>query len=331
LKNIYIKNCDVCQRNKATRPLTRQELEITDTQPEPWNKIALDIVGPLPLTENNCRYILTCQDNLTKYLIAIPLENQEANTIAEAFVNKVCLVHGIPQIILTDQGANFMSQVFKQMCKLFKIQKVTSSAHHPESNGSLERSHKVLVEYLRCFCAEKQSDWEKWIPFAIFVYNTTPHTATKFTPFELVYGRLANLPGALQKAPTSPLYNYEDFLLDAKYKMQVTHEIARKNLIKGKEEQKEKFDKKKANHIDFKEGMEVLLSNDASKIGVSRKLSPLWTGPYRIVRVNENGTLALQYVGKKNSKCNKKFQTVHANRVKPYFSSSFQDENFGLR
>jgi hypothetical protein len=67
----YFKNCDVCQRNKVTRPLTRQELEITDTQSEPWNKSALDIVGPLPLSENNYRYILTCQDNLTKYLIAI--------------------------------------------------------------------------------------------------------------------------------------------------------------------------------------------------------------------------------------------------------------------
>lgn len=223
-----------------------------------------------------------------------------------------------------------MSQVFKQVRKLFKIQKATSSAYHPESNGSLERSHKVLVEYLRCFCAEKQSEWERWIPFAIFVYNTTPHTATKFTPFELVYGSLANLPGALQKAPTSPLCNYEDFLLNTKYKMQVTHEIARKNLIKDKEEQKEKFDNKKANHVDFKEGTEVLLSNDASEIGVSKKLSALWIGPYKIVRANEIGTLALQYVGKKNSKCKTKLQTVHANRVKPYFSSSFQDESFGL-
>jgi hypothetical protein len=59
----YIKNCNVCQRNKVK---TRQELEITDTQSEPWNKIALDILGPLPLSENNYRYILTCQDNLTK-------------------------------------------------------------------------------------------------------------------------------------------------------------------------------------------------------------------------------------------------------------------------
>lgn len=318
----YIRNCDICQRNKATRPLTRQELEITDTQSEPWNKIALDVVGPLPRTENNCKYILTCQDNLTKYLIAIPIENQEANTIAEAFVNKVCLTHGIAQVVLTDQGGNFLSQIFKQVCKLLKIDKINTSAYHPESNGSLERSHKVLVEYLRCFCNEKQTEWEKWIPFATFVYNTTPHSATKYTPFELVYGRLANLPGALQKAPTSPLYNYDDFVLNTKHKMQVSHEIAKRNLIKAKEEQKERFDKHKANPIEFKVGQKVLLSNEATKVGVSRKLSPPWLGPFNIVRINDNATLTLQLLNKKNAK----LQTVHANRVKPYFSC-LQDEN----
>ena len=330
----FIRNCDTCQRNKATRPLTRQELEITDTQSEPWIKIALDVVGPLPITENNNKYLLTCQDNLTKYLIAIPIENQEASTIAEAFVTKICLVHGIPQIVLTDQGANFVSQLFKQVCKLFKVHKIETSAYHPESNGSLERSHKVLIEYLRCFCTTKQTEWEKWIPFATFVYNTTPHTSTKFTPFELMYGRLANLPGTLQKPPTSPLYNYDDFLLNTKHKLKVTHEMAKENLIKVKEEQKDRFDRTKANAIKFKQGMKVLLSNEATKLGVSKKLSPPWTGPYEIMKVNDNGTLALKSIivkehGKIKSKIKhkNKMQTVHANRVKPYFCNSLQDED----
>ena len=138
--------------------MTRQELEITDTQSEAWVKIALDIVGPLPLSESGNKYVLTCQDNLTKYLIAIPIDNQEAETVADIFVNKICLIHGIPQIVLTDQGSNFMSKLFQRMCKLFKIKKIATSSYHPQSNGSLERSHHVLTEYLRCFCAEKQNN-----------------------------------------------------------------------------------------------------------------------------------------------------------------------------
>lgn len=321
----YIRSCDTCQRNKNTRPLTRQELEITDTQSEPWIKIALDLVGPLPLTEDGNRYLLTCQDNLTKYLIAVPLENQEASTVAEAFVTKICLTHGIPQIILTDQGTNFMSKVFKHICKLFKIQKITTSAYHPESNGSLERSHKTLVEYLRCFCNEKQTQWEKWVPYATFVYNTSPHSITKFTPFELMYGRLANLPGELQKGAMTPLYNYEDLIANTKHKLKASHEIAKQNLIKAKIEQKEKFDNTRAQPVKFEVGMKVLLSNESVKLGTSKKLTPPWIGPFKISKVNGNGTVALQALGKLTRR-NKQEQVVHANRVKPYFSS-LQDEN----
>lgn len=208
----YIWTCPTCQKNKMTRSYIKQELEMTDTQPEPWIKLALDVVGPLPLTEKGRKYILTCQDNLTKYLIAIPIENQEAETLANALVPEICLVYGIPQIILTNQGTNFMNNVFKQVCKLLKIDTINTTAYHPESNGALERTHIMLTEYLQCFCTEKQTQWDDWVPFAVFSYNTTPQTVTKFTPFELLFGRIANLPGELQKGKPGPLYNYEDLV-----------------------------------------------------------------------------------------------------------------------
>jgi len=79
-----------------------------------------------------------------------------------------------------------------------------------------------MTEYLRCFCDSRNNDWDKWLPFACFVYNTTPHTMTKCTPFEIVFGRKANLPGQLQQK-TAPLYNYDDLVHDVKHKLQVCH------------------------------------------------------------------------------------------------------------
>jgi hypothetical protein len=81
------------------------------------------------------RYVLTCQDNLSKYLIAIPLKNQTAESVTEAFVKNIILIYGIPNEIVTDQGTNFMGDVFKRICKLFKIEKISTTAYHPESNG----------------------------------------------------------------------------------------------------------------------------------------------------------------------------------------------------
>jgi hypothetical protein len=111
----------------------------------PWEIIYLDIVGPLPVTERGMKYILNCQYNLSKYFIAIPIQNQTAEEVTNAFVRNVILNYGIPAEVVTDQGSNFMSDVFKRICKLFKIEKICTTAYHPESNGALERTHKTLA------------------------------------------------------------------------------------------------------------------------------------------------------------------------------------------
>jgi IS30 family transposase len=139
-------------------------IKITTTPEIVWEKCALDIVGPLNQTLDGNRYVLTFQDELSKYTLAIPTEHQDAVTIAKAFVEEVILKFGIPQMILTDQGSNFMSEVFTNVCKLLKIKNIKCTAYHPETNGALERTHRVLVEYLRCFILEDKSNWDKWLP-----------------------------------------------------------------------------------------------------------------------------------------------------------------------
>jgi len=89
--------------------------------------------------------VLTFQDELSKYKIAIPIEQEDAVTVAKAFVEEIVLKFGIPQIILTDQGSNFMSEIFTNVCKLLRIKKIKCTAYHPETNGALERTHRVLV------------------------------------------------------------------------------------------------------------------------------------------------------------------------------------------
>jgi hypothetical protein len=301
----YIKTCKTCQLNKETRSKIKLPLTVTDTQATPWDKLYLDVVGPLPLTGRNMKYILTCQDNLSKYLMATPLENQTADVVAEAFVRNVILIYGIPNEILTDQGTNFMSDVFKSICKLFKIKKICTTAYHPESNGALERSHRTLTDYLRCFCDAKASDWDDWLPFACFTYNTTPHTVTKYTPYEVLFGRIANIPGKLQKVP-QPLYNFDDIVLGIKQKMQNCQQIARERLIKFKELQGQRV---KSNNYEFKENELVLL-----RVEARQKLEPLWKGPFEIKGIKGSNAV-VQELGKR------KQLEVHINRLKPYFSS----------
>jgi len=105
--------------------------------------------------------------------------------VAKEFITKIMCEHGTPEAVLTDQGTNFLSEVFKNVCKLLKITKVQTTAYHPQSNGVLERSHRTLAEYLRHYINDEQTDWDEWIPYAMFAYNTTPQTATAYTPLHL--------------------------------------------------------------------------------------------------------------------------------------------------
>lgn len=118
--------------------------------------------------------------------------------------------------------------MFKDVCKLLKIEKIQTTAYHPESNEALELSHRTLDEYLRHYINADQTDWDEWIPYAMFTYNTTPHTATGYTPFELVYGRPSTLPSALANLP-KPSYPYDNYEQELKQKLRVTNQTPRNN------------------------------------------------------------------------------------------------------
>jgi len=86
--------------------------QITTTPDVVWENCCLDIVGPLTTTLEGNKYLLTFQNELSKYTLAIPIQQQDAETVARVFVEEDILKFEIPQVILTDQGSNFLSELF---------------------------------------------------------------------------------------------------------------------------------------------------------------------------------------------------------------------------
>ena len=124
----YVKQCKSCQMNKNLGPRSKAPMEITARQP--FQKCALDI-GPTDVTNKGNRYILTFQDELTKFMAAIPIRTQDAETVALEFVQNIVLKYGIPEVILTDQGGNFLSELFANVCTMLQIKKIQTTAFHP--------------------------------------------------------------------------------------------------------------------------------------------------------------------------------------------------------
>jgi hypothetical protein len=119
----YIMECKTCQLNKETHQNIKLPLTITDTKTIPWEKMYLDIVGPLPITETGMKYVLRCQDNLSKYFIALPLQSQTAEEVTDAFVKNIILIYGIPTEVVTDQGSHFMGEVLNVFASCLRLRK----------------------------------------------------------------------------------------------------------------------------------------------------------------------------------------------------------------
>lgn len=114
--------------------------------------------------------------------------------MGRAFVKNIILAGtGIPEGLVTDRGQNFLSTFFKTICKLLQVDKINTSAYHPQTNA-VERYHRDLGEYLRHYLNDRQTDWDELVYYAMFCHNTTPHSATGYTPHMLIYGREPYVP-----------------------------------------------------------------------------------------------------------------------------------------
>lgn len=316
IKN-FIKSCPSCQINKTNFKPSKAPMEITTTSERPFQRLAIDIVGPLPITVNGNRFILTTQDDLTKYSFARSIPNHEASTVANVLVQFITMF-GIPETILSDQSTDFTSSVIKEMNKLFKIKHVFSSPYHPQTNGALERSHLTLKDYLKHYINQNQNDWDEYVELAMFTYNTHIHKSTGFTPYELIFGHKAYVPNSLTSPPQFR-YSYDDYYSNLQLKFNKSYEIARQNLLKSKEKSKAYYDRN-IRHAEYKVNDLAYVINNSHKPGLSKKLSPNFKGPYKIVAVNDNNTVSLQI------KANK-IVNYHTNLLKPFVSDNgFQTE-----
>ena len=305
IKN-YIKRCASCQENKVNFKPLKAPLEITSTSSRAFEKLAIDVVGPLPLTENGNKFIFTMQDDLTKFSYAVPIPNHEAKTIASK-LTKFITMFGIPKKILSDQGTDFMSKLVKNLMKLFKTIHLKSSPYHPQTNGGLERFHLTLKDYLKHYINKKQNNWDELIPFAMFSYNSHVHSSTGYSPYELLFGVKPFIPNSLTREPTIN-YSYDDYINDLKQKIQITQNLARQQLIKNKVISKKYYDKQ-INIPNYKVGDFVYVKNHQTKLGMNKKLGPKYKGPYEIKNIIGNNVQLL---------IDNKLVIHHINNTKPH-------------
>ena len=151
---------------------------------KPLEQWAADVLE-LPRTEDGYRYVLVVTDMFSKLVELFALKTQTAEAVADCLLEVVGR-YGIMKFFLTDQGRNFESSLVKELCGRLKIKKLRTTVYRPCCNGVTERFNRTLCEMLSHFTADE--NWPTLLPLMASAYNTSVHTVTGFTPFELVHG-----------------------------------------------------------------------------------------------------------------------------------------------
>ena len=283
----YCKTCHTCQMvGKPNQNIPKAPLQPIPAFEEPFSRVLIDCVGPLPRTKTGNEYLLTIMCTSTRFPEAIPLRNIKAKTICKALIHFFTLV-GLPKAIQSDQGSNFMSGIFQQVMHELQITQYRSSAYHPESQGALERFHQTLKNMLRAYCVDNARDWDEGVQFVLFAARETVQESLGFSPFELVFGRTVRGPLKLLKekwlAEDSDL-NLLDYVSQFKDRFIRAGELAKTNLETSQTKMKTWYDKGTLDR-QFKPGESVLVLLPIS----GQPLKARYCGPY-VVRKKVNDT-----------------------------------------
>ena len=305
----YVRTCEGCQL-AARQHKSKAPLQPLPCVGEPFQKVAFDLVGPLPRTPSGNKYLLTAMCLYTKFPHAVPLKKVDNVSVLEAMM-EIFAVYGMPDELLTDQGSVFTSKLTTLMCKTFGITKIRTSPYHPQSDGALERWHACLKGMIKR-AGGKLSEWDKQLKFLLFAYRDTPHCVTGFSPFSLMFGR--DVRGPLHFLKTSWLEgeldvcSVGDWLASVKAKMCEMSEIVSDREVKAKASMKSYYDRS-ASAKSFKDGDMVLVKKPV-KPG---KMKCAWAGPFEVERCVSPVTYALKLPGRSN-----KAKVIHCNLLKQW-------------
>ena len=132
-------------------------------------------------------------DQFTKWVECIPLPSQSAEETARATVNQFFSRLGCPFQVFTDQGRNFESALFREVCDLLHIHKSRATPYRPSANEQVERCNRTLMEAVRCFIGKNQRTWDQYLPQLAGALKASVNRRTGYTPNVMMLGRLACL------------------------------------------------------------------------------------------------------------------------------------------
>jgi hypothetical protein len=263
-----------------------------------------------------------------------PLRKIDAETVADKIVLNWCCIFGIPTTLLSDGGTQYQSRLIDLIYEYFDIKRLKTTPFHPATNGLSERAVSTVKTMVKAFVNDDQKNWDKYLNQLTMAYNSAVHRSTKFSPFELMFGRKPKIPLDLfvPHQQHDLLFDFNNMTLPAaaklylngfKQKMASAFRIAADNrdvVMKKARILHERHIRK----LTYQPGDLVLLNHPPKKVGLTGGLNKRFHGPYEIIERCENG---VDYIIKSINRQRNKTTQVHCSRLKIYHGDRAQAAN----
>lgn len=281
----YVKCCQRCVVSKTPEPEGRAPLESVRTS-RPMELVCIDFWTAESSRGHNVD-VLVVTDHFSRMAHAFQCRNQSARQVARQLWDKYFCVYGFPDRIHSDQGANFESQLIRELLQVAGVKKSRTTAYHPMGNGLVERFNRTLGNMIRALPPRSKDRWSQMLYTLTFAYNCTVHESTGYAPFYLMFGRIPKLPvdvmfGNLEG--DSDVIDYDKYVKRLRTDLKEALTVAQENINASQQRQAELYNRK-TKGCDIELGDQVLLANKGER--GKRKLADRWEStPYRVVGLN---------------------------------------------
>lgn len=191
----YVNSCLVCQQIKVPTHLPHGLLQPLPIPKGVWEDASLDFIAGLPSFQGSTVIFLVV-DRLSKaFHFGMLLGHFTASKVVDLFDKVLRKLHGMPKSIVSNRDPVFLSHFWQHLFKLIGTKLRMSTTYHPQSDGQTKIVNKTLQQYLRCFVHEQPNQWGNFLHWVEWHYNTSIHSSTGLSPFQVVYGKSPpNLP-----------------------------------------------------------------------------------------------------------------------------------------
>ena len=305
-----VANCRRCICRKAgSRNKVAPLVKITTTAP--LELVCIDYLS-LPKSRGY-EYVLVITDHFTKLALAVPTRNMTAKTTARVLYDNFIVHYGTPARIHSDQGRSFEGKIIKELCDVLGVRKSRTTPYHPMSNGATERLNRTMIGLLGTLSEDRKAKWKDYLPSLVHAYNCMRHETTGMAPYELMFGRVPNLPIDLKYGlnPEAHEKSYTEYITELKSRLDYAFKMARQASEQAAKKQKENYDKKAGGPV-LQIGDEVFVR----KVGIHEhdKLADKWESSVYVVVEQPNPEIPV-YVVKSDDSGKKR--TLHRNLLLP--------------